>query len=313
MAALRRGADSMEISLIDRHRPVVPATSSPNIVRHGEAPARAEPLTPDLLCARPSASASPTSRSPPWPTGCRSRCGSCGKQLEHPPGLQDGGHLRRRVRGRHALLLLAPTRTENEAAAAGGDKALVIGCGPIRIGQGIEFDYCSVHAVWALQEAGYKAIIVNYNPRPSPPTSTPPTASTSSRWTRRASATSWTTRAGCEDRREHPVHRPVRRADGHQPGRAPWRAPALPILGSSAETIDLAEDRAALRGLPRQSWASPSRRAPACTTLEDALAHRQASSATRCWCAPATCWAAGRWRSSRTRTELIRYVTEPPN
>ena len=43
-------------------------------------------------------------------------------------------------------------------------KVLVIGSGPIRIGQGVEFDYCSVHCVWALQEAGFKAIIVNNNP-----------------------------------------------------------------------------------------------------------------------------------------------------
>ncbi|MGB9619923.1 MAG: carbamoyl-phosphate synthase large subunit, partial [Armatimonadota bacterium] len=43
-------------------------------------------------------------------------------------------------------------------------KAIVIGSGPIRIGQGIEFDYCSVHSAWALKEAGYESIIVNNNP-----------------------------------------------------------------------------------------------------------------------------------------------------
>ncbi|MCH8993957.1 MAG: carbamoyl-phosphate synthase large subunit [Chloroflexi bacterium] len=53
---------------------------------------------------------------------------------------------------------------ENEAEPLVGDKALVIGSGPIRIGQGIEFDYCSVHAVWALQAAGYRALIANSNP-----------------------------------------------------------------------------------------------------------------------------------------------------
>ncbi len=46
----------------------------------------------------------------------------------------------------------------------GKPKALVIGSGPIRIGQGIEFDYCSVHAVWALQKLGWEAVIVNNNP-----------------------------------------------------------------------------------------------------------------------------------------------------
>ena len=43
-------------------------------------------------------------------------------------------------------------------------KVLVLGSGPIRIGQGIEFDYCSVHSVWALSEAGYETIIINNNP-----------------------------------------------------------------------------------------------------------------------------------------------------
>ncbi len=43
-------------------------------------------------------------------------------------------------------------------------KVLVLGSGPIRIGQGIEFDYCSVHSVWALKEMGYTTIIVNNNP-----------------------------------------------------------------------------------------------------------------------------------------------------
>ncbi len=43
-------------------------------------------------------------------------------------------------------------------------KVLVLGSGPIRIGQGIEFDYCSVHATWAFSKAGYETIIVNNNP-----------------------------------------------------------------------------------------------------------------------------------------------------
>jgi carbamoyl-phosphate synthase large subunit len=43
-------------------------------------------------------------------------------------------------------------------------KIIIIGSGPIRIGQGIEFDYCSVHAIWAAKERGYEAIIINNNP-----------------------------------------------------------------------------------------------------------------------------------------------------
>ncbi|MSQ17032.1 MAG: carbamoyl-phosphate synthase large subunit [Dehalococcoidia bacterium] len=53
---------------------------------------------------------------------------------------------------------------ENEAAPLAGPKAVVIGSGPIRIGQGIEFDYCSVHAAWALSQAGVQSIMINSNP-----------------------------------------------------------------------------------------------------------------------------------------------------
>ncbi len=47
---------------------------------------------------------------------------------------------------------------------SGRKKIMVLGSGPIRIGQGIEFDYCSVHSVWALRNEGYETIIVNNNP-----------------------------------------------------------------------------------------------------------------------------------------------------
>ena len=53
---------------------------------------------------------------------------------------------------------------ENEAEPLEGKKAVVIGSGPIRIGQGIEFDYSCVHCAWALQEAGNKSIMINSNP-----------------------------------------------------------------------------------------------------------------------------------------------------
>src|SRR2546430_2487304 len=114
---------------------------------------------------------------------------------------------------------------EDEVAPGGRSTAIVIGSGPIRIGQGIEFDYCSVHASNSLRQAGWDSVLVNSNPetvstdfdaskrpyfrppdlagglgtawprvdgtafsstatrRPSPPTSTPPHASTSSRST----------------------------------------------------------------------------------------------------------------------------------
>ncbi len=53
---------------------------------------------------------------------------------------------------------------ENEAAYTERTKVVVLGSGPIRIGQGIEFDYCSVHSVWALRQEGIEAITINNNP-----------------------------------------------------------------------------------------------------------------------------------------------------
>ncbi|MGB9886222.1 MAG: carbamoyl-phosphate synthase large subunit [Moorellales bacterium] len=54
--------------------------------------------------------------------------------------------------------------SEDESRVQEGRRAVVLGSGPIRIGQGIEFDYCSVHSVWALRELGWQAIIINNNP-----------------------------------------------------------------------------------------------------------------------------------------------------
>ena len=53
---------------------------------------------------------------------------------------------------------------ENESICSKKKKVVVLGSGPIRIGQGVEFDYTTVHAIWGIQEAGYEAIIINNNP-----------------------------------------------------------------------------------------------------------------------------------------------------
>ncbi len=54
--------------------------------------------------------------------------------------------------------------SENESVVSDRKKIIVLGSGPIRIGQGVEFDYSTVHAIWAIREAGYEAIIINNNP-----------------------------------------------------------------------------------------------------------------------------------------------------
>ncbi|MBD5289103.1 MAG: carbamoyl-phosphate synthase large subunit [Bacteroides sp.] len=53
---------------------------------------------------------------------------------------------------------------ENESIVSDRKKIIVLGSGPIRIGQGVEFDYSTVHAIWAIRDAGYEAIIINNNP-----------------------------------------------------------------------------------------------------------------------------------------------------
>ena len=61
---------------------------------------------------------------------------------------------------RRDMIVLA----ESEDGATDRRKVVILGGGPNRIGQGIEFDYCCVHAVYALREAGYETIMVNCNP-----------------------------------------------------------------------------------------------------------------------------------------------------
>jgi carbamoyl-phosphate synthase large subunit len=135
---------------------------------------------------------------------------------------------------------------ENEAPPLPGPKAVVLGSGPIRIGQGIEFDYCSVHTVWALQENGLKAILVNCNPE---------TVSTDFDTSDRLyfepldeeSVRDILENETCEDG-PPPV---IVQFGGQTAINLAWplaRA-GLPLLGSTAEAIDLAEDRARFEAL----------------------------------------------------------------
>ena len=60
--------------------------------------------------------------------------------------------------------LYSTYENENESIRTNKKKIVVLGSGPIRIGQGVEFDYTTVHAIWGIQESGYEAIIINCNP-----------------------------------------------------------------------------------------------------------------------------------------------------
>ncbi len=115
-------------------------------------------------------------------------------------------------------------------------KIVVLGSGPIRIGQGIEFDYCSVHCVWALREAGFTAVIINNNPE---------TVSTDFDTSDRLYFEPLTT----EDvlnviDREKPDGVIVQFGGQTAINLAkPLQEAGVRIIGSSVESIDLAEDR----------------------------------------------------------------------
>jgi len=133
---------------------------------------------------------------------------------------------------------------ENEAEPIKENKAVVIGSGPIRIGQGIEFDYCSVHSAWALQESGYKSIMVNSNPE---------TVSTDFDTSDRLYFEALDEESlrdilenenGAESLSNTPTPSIVQFGGQTAINLAePLFRSGMPLLGSSAEAIDLAEDR----------------------------------------------------------------------
>jgi len=167
---------------------------------------------------------------------------------------------------------------ENEAEPEPGRKALVIGSGPIRIGQGIEFDYCSVHAVWALQEAGYRALIANSNPE---------TVSTDFDTSDRLYFEPLDEEA-VRDILENEAGDTLPTGPGSLPPPSivqfggqtainlagPLHQAAMPILGSSAEAIDLAEDRQRFEDF-LEKLDIPQPPGAAVTTVEDALTTAQ--------------------------------------
>ncbi len=60
--------------------------------------------------------------------------------------------------------LYSTYETNNESIVSNKKKVIVLGSGPIRIGQGVEFDFSTVHAIWGIQQSGYEAIVINNNP-----------------------------------------------------------------------------------------------------------------------------------------------------
>jgi carbamoyl-phosphate synthase large subunit len=182
---------------------------------------------------------------------------------------------------------------ECEAEPTERKKIMVLGGGPNRIGQGIEFDYCCVHAALALREDGYETIMVNCNPE---------TVSTDYDTSDRLYFEPVTLEDVLEIvDKEKPVgvivqfggQTPLKLARDLEPPACPSSAPA--------RRIDIAEDRERFQKLLHElGLKQPPNRTARTEERRLALAPR---SATRWWCARATCWAAARWRScTATRT-----------
>ena len=131
---------------------------------------------------------------------------------------------------------------KNEAEPIKGNKAVVIGSGPIRIAQGIEFDYCSVHSALALQKAGFKSIMVNSNPE-----TVSTDFDTSDRlYFEALDEESLRDIIENENGAESNTPTPSIVQFGGQTAvnlAEPLFHSGMPILGSSVEAIDLAEDR----------------------------------------------------------------------
>jgi carbamoyl-phosphate synthase large subunit len=129
---------------------------------------------------------------------------------------------------------------ECESEPTGRDKVVILGGGPNRIGQGIEFDYCCVHAAYSLKEAGYETIMVNCNPE---------TVSTDYDTSDRLYFEPLTAEDVVElvrvEQRNGRVKGVIVQLGGQTPLKlaAALEAAAIPILGTSPDAIDLAEDR----------------------------------------------------------------------
>jgi carbamoyl-phosphate synthase large subunit len=133
-----------------------------------------------------------------------------------------------------------------EANPSEREKVLILGGGPNRIGQGIEFDYCCVHAAYALAEAGYETIMVNCNPE---------TVSTDYDTSDRLYFEPLTVEDVVEIARKETSRGRLRGAIVQFGGQTPLRLAAaleqagIPILGTSPDVIDLAEDRQRFQAL----------------------------------------------------------------
>ena len=136
----------------------------------------------------------------------------------------------------HTPYLYSTYEDECEAAPTDREKIMILGGGPNRIGQGIEFDYCCVHAVFALEDAGYETIMVNCNPE---------TVSTDYDTSDRLYFEPLTLEDVLEIVRIEKPTGVIVQYGGQTPLKlaVPLEAEGVPIIGTPPDAIDQAEDR----------------------------------------------------------------------
>ena len=191
---------------------------------------------------------------------------------------------------------------ECEADPTDRDKIIVLGGGPNRIGQGIEFDYCCVHAALALREDGYETIMVNCNPE---------TVSTDYDTSDRLYFEPLT----LEDVLEIVDLEKPKGVIVQYGGQTPLKlaraleAAGAPIIGTSPDSHRPCRGSRALPEDDREARPARSRRtAPRATPTR--RWRWRARSAIRWWCARATCSAAAPWKWCTTTPILSRYIRE---
>ena len=195
-----------------------------------------------------------------------------------------------------------PSFGDSEIVSVDKPKAMILGAGPNRIGQGIEFDYCCVHASYALHEAGYETIMVNCNPE---------TVSTDFDTANKLYFEPVTVEDVLAIYEKEKPEGVIVQFGGQTPLNLAnaLEAHGVPIIGTSPRAIDLAEDREHFSALLKELGLKQAEAGTA-TNVEDAASRKAArpvpwrrpwnwgaASATRSWCAPPLCWAAAAWKS----------------
>ncbi len=132
------------------------------------------------------------------------------------------------------------SKAECESSVSGNKKVMILGGGPNRIGQGIEFDYCCVHAVYALKEAGFETVMVNCNPE-----TVSTDYDTSDRLYFEPLTEEDVLEIAIKEQSNGKLHGVIVQYGGQTPLKlaAFLEENKVPIIGTSPQTIELAEDR----------------------------------------------------------------------